>query len=189
MENVIIETECENLFICPSNIALSGAEIELISKNKFDKDPKEFIKNFPEETIARQKSAEMLKLLLLISNKLRGTIKRRKINPWEDYGASHFTTYINNSDWLFTRSGELSHPTRMSRFDLNESIYRDLPNMKEAFEVIGFKKKEEDTKAETFERIEALDRRDKNTLLRQLARELGFEISPTGRTSGNEGEN
>lgn len=31
MENVIIETECENLFICPSNIALSGAEIELIS--------------------------------------------------------------------------------------------------------------------------------------------------------------
>lgn len=150
---------------------------------------KEFINNFPEETIARQKSAEMLKLLLLISNKLRGTIKRRKINPWEDYGASHFTTYINNSDWLFTRSGELSHPTRMSRFDLNESIYRDLPNMKEAFEVIGFKKKEEDTKAETFERIEALDRRDKNTLLRQLARELGFEISPTGRTSGNEGEN
>jgi len=31
MENVSIETEYENLFVCPSNIDLSGAEIELIS--------------------------------------------------------------------------------------------------------------------------------------------------------------
>ena len=31
MENVSISTEYENLFVCPSNIDLSGAEIELIS--------------------------------------------------------------------------------------------------------------------------------------------------------------
>ena len=30
-ENVIVETEYENLFVCPSNLDLSGAEIELIS--------------------------------------------------------------------------------------------------------------------------------------------------------------
>lgn len=30
-ENVIVETEYENLFVCPSNLNLSGAEIELIS--------------------------------------------------------------------------------------------------------------------------------------------------------------
>ena len=31
MENVAIETPYENLFVCPSNIELSGAEIDLIS--------------------------------------------------------------------------------------------------------------------------------------------------------------
>lgn len=30
-ENVIVETDYENLFVCPSNLDLSGAEIELIS--------------------------------------------------------------------------------------------------------------------------------------------------------------
>ncbi len=30
-ENVIVETDYENLFVCPSNLNLSGAEIELIS--------------------------------------------------------------------------------------------------------------------------------------------------------------
>ncbi len=30
-ENVVVETEYENLFVCPSNLNLSGAEIELIS--------------------------------------------------------------------------------------------------------------------------------------------------------------
>ncbi len=152
-----------------------------ISIHGFD-DNARFIENYSQETISRRKSFEMLKLLITISKKLRGNIRKRKTNPYESYHESWLLTRINNYNWLYTRGGEMSHPTIMSRYDLDENTYCELPGGKEAYKVLGFIEKEADAKAETFERIDALDLRDKKTLFRQLAHELGYEYTPVGQT-------
>ena len=69
----------------------------------------------------------------------------------------------------------------MSRYDLDEDVYSDLPNRKEGFTILGFIEKEADAKADTFEMVGALDRRDKTIMFRQLAKELGYDISDLSR--------
>lgn len=68
-------------------------------------------------------------------------------------------------------------PGEMSRYELNTSMYKDLYADKTAYEIIGFIEKEADKKVETFEKAANLDVRDKKLLVKQLARELGMQVT------------
>ena len=148
----------------------------------------DYIESHPESDLARRKSAEIMKLLLSITGKMSGVVRKRKTNPYESHENASFLWILSNYDWLFDKSGELNRPSQMSRFDLDEEIYSELPNKKEAYAVLGFVEKEADVKADTFEMVGALDRRDKTIMFRQLAKELGYDISDISRIQPSKDE-
>ena len=161
---------------CP-NMEIDGLEKNL-----------EYIQYHPQSDLAKRKSAELMKLLFFISGKMSGSISRRKTNPYKSQEKAGFLCILDRYDWLFDKNGLLNRPSQMSRFDLDEEIYRELPNKKEAYSVLGFVEKEEDKKAETFEMVDALGRRDKTIIFRQLAKELGYDISDISIIHPTEGE-
>lgn len=148
----------------------------------------EYIEAHPDELLARKKSAEILKLLLTISHKLVGDVRKRKMNPYDSHETAQILRVLSYQDWLFDKKGELHNPSTMSRYDLDEDIYSDLPNEKEGFVILGFVEKEADAKADTFEMVGALDRRDKTIMFRQLAKELGYDISDLSRVEPSDTE-
>ena len=136
----------------------------------------DFIELHPNEDLAKRKSAEILKLLLGISRKLSGTIRKRKINPYETHEEAFIKHRISLYSWLFDKEGNLQRPTRLSRYDLDEKIYRDLPNDKETYRILGFIEKEADSQIDTFEKVDALNERDQRILLDRLAKKFGVSI-------------
>lgn len=137
----------------------------------------EYIETHIDSELAKKKSAEILKFFLQISKKLKGDIRRRQRNPYTKEEKANVLGSLNWQDWLFARDGKLYSPSELSRYDLNEEIYDDLPSNKQAFELLGFIEKESDVKAETFEKVWALNRTDKKIVFRQLARELGYDLN------------
>ena len=148
----------------------------------------DYIECHPQSDLAKKKSAELMKLLLSINGKLSGVVRKRKNNPYDSHEKAAFLWELNYNDWLFDKNGELHNPSQMSRYDLDEEIYSELPNKKEAYAVLGFVEKEADAKADTFEMVGALDRRDKTIMFRQLAKELGYDISDISKMQSTEEE-
>ena len=137
----------------------------------------EYIERHPDEELARQKSAEIFKLLLLSTRKLRGKVRYRKNSPYEKEGnAWCLNSLISVYDWIYCKDGKMSCPSKMSKYDLDTSVYGELHPDKEKYEVLGFIETSEDNKADAFELVDALDKRDKKLLLKQLARELGLQV-------------
>ena len=150
---------------CP-NLTVYGLEENL-----------KYIQGNWEKDLAKKKSADILHLFLKIWKKLIGEVRRRKNNPyWQEEMAGIVYT-IDTQKWLYGTDGRLYKPSEMSRYELNESVYGKLSDEKEAYTVLGFISKEADEKAETFEKVDALNRRDKTIVFRQLAKELGYDIS------------
>lgn len=148
----------------------------------------EYITHHPESDLAKRKSAEILKLLLYISPKLSGIVRKRKNNPYDSHEEAYLLWDLGRYNWLFNKNGEMNRPSQMSRYDLDDEIYSELPIKKEAYAVLGFVEKEADVKADTFEMVGSLDKRDKKIMLRQLAKELGYDISEISKTESSENE-
>ena len=137
----------------------------------------EYIERHFDEELARQKSAEIFKLLLLSTRKLRGKVRYRKNSPYEKEGKARCLNSLSSVyDWIYCKDGKMSSPSKMSKYDLDTSVYGELHSSKEKYEVLGFIETSEDNKADAFELVDALDKRDKKLLLKQLARELGMQV-------------
>lgn len=137
----------------------------------------EYIERHPDEELARQKSAEIFKLLLLSTKKLSGKVRYRKNSPYEKEGnAWCLRTLTSIYDWIYCKDGKMSRPNNMSKYDLDTSVYGELHPSKEKYEILGFIETSADSKADAFELVDALDKRDKKLLLKQLARELGMQV-------------
>lgn len=137
----------------------------------------EYIERHFDEELARQKSAEIFKLLLVSTRKLRGKVRYRKNSPYEKEGKARCLNSLSSVyDWIYCKDGKMSRPSKMSKYDLDTSVYGELCPSKEKYEVLGFIETSEDNKADAFELVDALDKRDKKLLLKQLARELGLQV-------------
>lgn len=136
-----------------------------------------YIENNPDDEMAKKKSAEILKLLLTISEKLSGTVRHRKTNPYEEFEESFILSTIKQYEWLYNKDEETCSTVGMSKYDLNTAIYEELIRNKEAYTRLGFIETQDDNRADTFEMIYSLDKRDKSILLKQLARELGMRVT------------
>lgn len=150
----------------------------------------DYIKSHRAAKEAREKSVELLKLLLSTAAKLRGWIRRRKTKPYDTQEQASILVDISYGTWLYDRNNQLKMPAEVSRYDLDPELYGSLLDEdKEKYKVLGFIEKEDDSKAETFELVGALNTRDKKIMFKQLARELGYDISSIGKvqeTSENE---
>lgn len=152
------------------------------------KDNLEYIKTHAESDLAKKKSAEILKLFLQISRKLKGNIRRRQRSPYTKEEKAGVLDELNRHDWLFDKDGKLHSPNELSRYDLDKEIYDDLPINKQAFGLLGFVEKESDVKAETFEKVQALNKTDKRTVFLQLAGELGYDLASLVQAPAQEEE-
>lgn len=138
-----------------------------------------YISEYYEDDLAKKKSAEILKMLLSIANKLQGKKKFRKLNPYtsELRNAGVLTNVIRQYEWLYDNELEVHKPKEMSRFDLSTALYGNTTRDKKAFTILGFIEKEADETEETFQKAANLNRQDKKLLVTQLARELGLQVS------------
>ena len=138
-----------------------------------------YISEYYEDDLAKKKSAEILKMLLSIANKLQGKKKFRKLNPYtsELRNAGVLTNVIRQYEWLYDNELEVHKPKEMSRFDLSTALYGNTARDKKAFTILGFIEKEADETEETFQKAANLNRQDKKILVTQLARELGLQVS------------
>lgn len=148
-----------------------------ISVNYIDENLR-FIKYHSDLELAKQKSAEILKLMYAINEKLSGTMRKRKTNPYEIQGESYLLTKIKcHHSWLYDKSGNVHSTSDISKFELDDELYGPLLKDKSIYVRLGFKETAEDDIAEAFDQVDKLNKKDKTILLRQLARELGMKVS------------
>ena len=131
----------------------------------------EYIERHQDEELARMKSAEIFKLLLAITDKLSGKVRYEKVGQ-----AGCLRTIRSCYDWIYCKDGRAARPDKISKYDLDTSVYGELHPSKEKYEILGFIETSADNKADAFELVDALDKRDKKLLLKQLARELGLKV-------------
>ena len=136
-----------------------------------------YIQSSSDDRLAKQKSAECLKLLQSIYKKLTGKVRKRKTNPYYVEERAQFTDILKVCKWVYGKDGIVHSPKTLSRFELNEEVYGDIYISKEAGAAIGFIEKEEDKQSEAFDYVDALDKRSKTIMFRQLAKELGYDLS------------
>ena len=145
-----------------------------------------YIENESETELAKKKSAALLKLLLMNARKLKGYVSYRKSSPYEQEEKSNLLSHYSYYRWLYGKDGKLHSADELSKYELDESIYGPVLQMKEAYNILGFVEKSADATADTFAMVENMDRRDKIILLNQLARSLGKTV--TDGTEQNEDE-
>lgn len=149
----------------------------------------EYIERHPDEELARMKSAEIFKLLLATTDKLSGKVRYRKNSPYEKAGKAWCLQTITSCyDWIYCKDGKMARPDKISKYDLDTSVYGDLHPGKEKYEILGFIETSADNKADAFELVDALDKRDKKLLLKQLARELGLQVGEATEAAHEEDE-
>lgn len=137
-----------------------------------------FIEEFPDLDIAKEKSREILKLVLEIAPKLQGQQRFRKNNPYtSELKDSYVLSSIKLNEWIYDKDMKINKPSSMSRYDLNSGLYSSIHADKSMYKIIGFVEKEIDGAQDALEKALNLNKQDKLILLKRLAKELGKEIT------------
>ncbi len=150
---------------CPE-ISIDGLEANL-----------EYIQSHSEKNLATKKSAEILKLMLSVNAKLKGTVRRRKVNPYVQEEESRLLQTLKEFAWLYNKDNEVCAITNISKHDLNTEIYGEPVKDKEAYKRLGFKETQADNIEQTFEMVDSLEKKDKHVLLKVLAKHLGMNVT------------
>ena len=137
----------------------------------------EFISTFPGEELAQKKSRILLELLLRISGRTQGEIRRGESNPSvERVKCRKLFWMIGSNPWLYDQEGKIHTPGELSWQDLSESLYPNLPDDRDAFLALGFLDRDAEEMTEAVKAVSDLTRGQKISLLRSLARELGYDV-------------
>lgn len=162
---------------CP-NIKIIGLETNLI-----------YIEGHPSDRLAKEKSSTILNLLLSISSKLEGKVRRRKTaSRVTNDRAMDILNLLKEYKWLFDKNHSLHPVDELSKYELDSDVYGELPKNKESFALLGFVEKEQDTKADAFDMVDKLDKHAKKVMFRQLARELGYDLKKMEQAAENENQ-
>lgn len=149
---------------CP-NLTIDGLQSNL-----------SYIQDNPGSELSRQKSALILSLLLSLKDKLHGVLRKRRSQQHDDEDDSVALKTTYDYEWVYDKSWHVRYTRDISRFELNGNVYKELPDDKDGFRILGFVEKDEDIKAETFDRVKELNTYDKRLIFRQLADDLGYDI-------------
>lgn len=143
----------------------------------------DYIQEYPEQDLAKQKSAEILKLMLIISRKLQGKKKFRKNNPYVGSleNCHVLWAYVRKRTWLYDKDMDTHVPADLSKYDLNPGLYGNIISDNKAYEILGFVEKEVDGAEEALQKAQNLNRNDQMRLLNWLAKNLGKEVSDPGK--------
>ncbi|MCI8283747.1 MAG: hypothetical protein HFE90_00515 [Firmicutes bacterium] len=132
-----------------------------------------YIRKYPNTPLSKDKSSEILKLMLKLSRYLKGEKQYRKKNPYPKEEESALWHEIRKDAWLYDKNENLCRISDISKYDLNEEIY-ELSEDKKAYEILGFKKIAEDENEEIINRIDGMNERYKKIIYKQLGKDLGL---------------
>ena len=131
------------------------------------------IQNHSEEDFAKKKSVEILRLLLFIHKKLAGNIRAGKGRPVVHGGqVAKLLKRLRDEAWLYDGNSKLRRISKISRYDLDRTLYGDLLDKKEACETLGFMKNERDRLEGAKEIVSSLDSIGLREILSQVDPEV-----------------
>jgi len=111
-----------------------------------------FIKNNSNTLSAKNKSAIIINLLINIEKHLKGIWQHRSINPDYYEDVSEIVKYLRNNKWLFSKN-KLVCSEEISRYDLDINIYGNVNENTKIYDILEFKKTEQDKKSELIQEI------------------------------------
>lgn len=136
----------------------------------------EFIQRNPGSDLSKKKSACILQIALANANKMEGQVIRGNeeyIKP--EIMICKILDDLRKDDWLYS-DGNLCYIEDVSKNQLDKNIYKNIEFLRfgEQCRILGFMIDETE---KTFDGVDNLDRDSKKQLLRQLAKELGVDLS------------
>ena len=105
------------------------------------------------EIKAKQKSKIIFYLLKNVEKHLQGVWQYGKANPENIKGVSRVVECLKSKKWLFNKNGSIVSPSEISRYDLDMDIYGKVDEKSNIYEVLGFKKTEQDKQSELVREI------------------------------------
>ena len=112
----------------------------------------EFIKNNSNAVSAKNKSAIIMNLLINIEKHLHGIWKHSSTNPEYYEDVSQIVKNLRRNKWLFSKN-KLVCSEEISRYDLDAYIYGNVNENSKIYDILGFKKTEQDKKSELIQEI------------------------------------
>jgi len=111
-----------------------------------------YIKNNHITSLAKRKSEIIFQLLLNSEKHLQGIWKYRSTNSEYKEDVSQIVKTLKNNKWLFSEN-KLVSSNEISRYDLDINIYRNNIGNSSIYEILEFKRTEQDIKSELLKEI------------------------------------
>lgn len=138
-----------------------------------------YIGTNPGDSLSKEKSAAILKVALENTEKMIGNIIVGNDESYKTLkGYSPAAEILRNSKWLYS-NGKLRNISEITKSKLDKNIYKNIGVEKygNQFRVLGF---DIDETEQTFDDVSNMDNDTKQRLLKQLAKELGVDLSVNG---------
>jgi hypothetical protein len=154
-DNNIGRADCFNIGNFSKNLFFDNIfeVLEFIKKNSNTKERKTELENI-KYLEAKQKSRIIITLLKNVEERLQGEWQYRSTNPIHKEGVSMvIEKYLRDRKWLFDKNGSTVSPSEISRYDLDTGIYGKIDEKSNIYEILGFKKTEQDKQSELVQEI------------------------------------
>lgn len=132
--------------------------LQAISKNDSDDD--------------KRRSVALFSLLKNVIKHLRGKWAENRRNPWLHEDTAQIVKTLNNHKWLFSAKGELVKSSDISRYELDTSIYGNVDENSEIYDILGFAKNKSDENIQLFKQIANMDTSQFTYVIRNLPENL-----------------
>jgi len=132
----------------------------------------------------KRKSDTLFKMTKNVEKNLSGEYQYGSTRP-EIYEEVSDIAYVlseglygsGKKSWLLTKKGSLVNPTSISRFDLDEALYGKVDRRTYIYEILGFKKTEEDKQEEIVkEFLSQYDEKQREIIIKNLLQEEDEDI-------------
>lgn len=97
---------------------------------------------------ARCKSSVVIMLLKNVEKHLQGQWQYRSTNPEYNNGVSRIIEILCDKTWVLVSNGEIMKTADISRYDLDTKVYGEVDEKSEIYELLGFKKTDQDKREE-----------------------------------------
>ncbi len=138
----------------------------------------EYIEEHSNTQLAREKSREILILLMSISHKLIGKKEKRlRRNPYtSDIEEADILKYeIKRYNWLYDEKYKLRRTCEISRFELNDDLYSNVQISKDGASVLGFIEKNLDIADDMKNKFATFSEKEQQDFLSSIIETYGVD--------------
>lgn len=117
-------------------------------------------------------SATLFSLLNNVEKHLKGEWARNRKNPVIFEDTARIVKTLIKKEWLFNSDGELVKPSDISRYDLDSSIYGNVNENSDIYDIFQFSKNEIDENNQLVNQIVTMDTYQLTNVIKSLPKDL-----------------